>query len=165
MTPTPDESVPDIASTLQIGHTITASRRRRLMFGGAAVAIVAVLIWLFSGDGDEVRYATAKAERGDLAITVTATGTLQPTNQVDVGSELSGTVKTVEVDYNDRVKVGEVLARLDTSNLDSQVIQSESALLTAEAKVREATASQAETRRELARTRDLIARNAASDKD
>jgi HlyD family secretion protein len=165
MTRIPDDSPPDIASTLEIGQTITASRRRRLKLAGAALAVLVVLIWLFSGNGEDVHYTTAKAERGDLSITVTATGTLQPTNQVDVGSELSGTLKTVDVDYNDRVKVGQVLARLDTSNLESQVVQSESALRTAEAKVAEGSASPAEPRRELARTRDLRKRDAASDKD
>jgi len=54
---------------------------------------------------------------------------------VDVGSELSGIIKSVEVDYNDRVKVGQVLARIDTSKLEAQVTQSKAALESAKAKV------------------------------
>jgi len=54
---------------------------------------------------------------------VSATGTLQPTNQVDVGSEISGTIKTVEVDYNDQVTRGQVLAKIDPTKLEAQVKQ------------------------------------------
>ncbi|HEY8962605.1 MAG TPA: biotin/lipoyl-binding protein, partial [Luteolibacter sp.] len=62
-------------------------------------------------------YVTEKVKRGDLAITVTATGNLQPTNQVSVGSELSGIVQEVLVDRNDKVKKGQPLAKLDTTKL------------------------------------------------
>ena len=88
-------------------------------------------------------------KRGDLTVIVTATGTLQPTNKVDVGSELSGIVKSVEADYNDRVKVGQVLARLDTSKLEAQVTQSRAALDSAKAKVLQAQATVLETRSKL----------------
>jgi HlyD family secretion protein len=69
-----------------------------------------------------IQLKTADAQRGDLTVTVTATGTLQPTHQVQVGVEVSGTMKTVAVDYNDWVKVGQVLARLDTTKLEAQVL-------------------------------------------
>ena len=88
-------------------------------------------------------------KRGDLTVIVTATGTLQPTNKVDVGSELSGIIKSVEVDYNDRVKVGQVLARLDTSKLEAQVTQSRAALESAKAKVLQVQATVTETRSKL----------------
>jgi HlyD family secretion protein len=85
---------------------------------------------------------------------VTATGTLQPTNQVDVGSELSGIVKSVEADFNDRVKVGQVLARLDTTRLEAQVLQAEAAVRAAEARVR-GPSERNEMRRKLARAQEL----------
>jgi len=165
MNQTPIDQSSDIAATLELGKKQTNSRRRRLIIAGIVVVVAAASAWFWSRDGQQVRYATVKAERGALSVTVTATGTLQPTNQVDVGSELSGTVKTVEVDYNDRVKTGQVLARLDTAKLESQVVQSESALSTAKSKVSEAQASLKETRREFERNKDLFARRAASDKD
>ena len=59
-----------------------------------------------------VCYSTQEVKRGDLTVIVTATGTLQATNEVDVSSELSGIIKTVEADYNSRVRKGQVLARL-----------------------------------------------------
>lgn len=72
--------------------------------------------------GTVIQFKTAEAQRGDLTVTVTATGALQPTYQVQVGVEVSGTMKTVAVDHNDWVKVGQVLARLDTTKLEAQVL-------------------------------------------
>src|SRR3546814_12223748 len=66
---------------------------------------------------DLAQYATQEVERGDLTVTVSATGNLKPINQVDVGSEQSGLITDVYVDVNDRVTKGQVLARLDTSRL------------------------------------------------
>jgi HlyD family secretion protein len=148
----------DIAQTLVLGES--AAKRRRLWrwiaVAGVISAIVAVGGTLLRTGNGQVGYQTAKVERGDLTVLVTATGTLQPTNQVDVGSELSGIVKSVAVDYNDAVKVGQVLARLDTTKLDSQVLQSEAALKAAQARVREAEASENEMRRKLARAKELF---------
>ena len=93
----------------------------------------------------QVEYKTEEVRRGDLTVTVTATGTLQPTNQVEVGSELSGNIDEVLVDYNDRVKAGQVLARLDVSKLQAQVKQNQAALATAQAKVLSAAATIQET--------------------
>ena len=97
-----------------------------------------------------MQYKTQEVQRGDLTVIVTATGTLQPTNEVDVSSELSGIIKTVEVDYNSKVKVGQLLARLDTSKLEAQVTQSKAALESAKAKVLQAQATVRETRSKLA---------------
>jgi HlyD family secretion protein len=88
-------------------------------------------------------------------VTVTATGALEPTNQVDVGSELSGIIKTVEVDYNDRVKIGQILARLDTDKLKAKVLQSKAALESARAKVLEAQATVKESEDQLARLKQV----------
>jgi HlyD family secretion protein len=71
---------------------------------------------------------------------------LKPVNQVDVGTEVSGTIESVAVDYNDRVSAGQVLARLDTAKLEAQVLQSKAALASARAKVKEMQATVVETR-------------------
>ena len=113
------------------------------------VAAAGVVIWKTSGTSDSAQFKIEEVKRGDLTVIVTATGTLQPTNKVDVGSELSGIVKTVEVDYNDRVKIGQVLARLDTSKLEAQVTQSRAALDSAKAKVLQVQATVLETRSKL----------------
>ncbi len=97
--------------------------------------MAAVIIWKKAGKTTATQYKTEQVRRGELTVIVTATGTLKPTNTVSVGSELSGIIKSVEVNYNDRVKIGQVLARLDTSKLEAQITQSEAALESAKAKV------------------------------
>lgn len=128
-------------------------RKRRLVWIGAAVVVLvaALAAWGLRGGGEAVRYKTQPVTRGDLRVTVTATGNLEPTNQVDVGSELSGIVEKVAVDYNDVVKPGQVLARLDTSRLDAQLIQANAALQAAQAKVEQAKATLTQTTADLKR--------------
>ena len=87
------------------------------------------------------QYVTQAVHRGNLSVTVSANGTLQPTNKVDVGSELSGTVAQVLVDINDRVRQGQVLAVLDTSKLRDQVARATATLGAAEANLRQARAT------------------------
>jgi len=148
-----DEATADVARTLGVGGSLAARVRGHwLTLGGvAAIPVIALLVMALRSGDDGVRYTTEPARRGDLTVTVTATGTLQPTNQVDVGSELSGTVRTVSADFNDEVKVGQELAKLDTSKLDSSVLQSRAALESARAKVQQAQASLAEAESQIAR--------------
>jgi HlyD family secretion protein len=101
------------------------------------------------------QYKTEEVRKGDLIVKVTATGNLEPTNQVDVGSELSGIVRSVEVDYNDSVKVGQLLASLDTSKLEAQNLQAKAALASAKAKVLQTQATVKETRSYLARLKQV----------
>jgi HlyD family secretion protein len=115
------------------------------------VVVTSAVVWKKVERSDSMQYQTQKVQRGNLTVTVTATGNLEPTNQVDVGTEVSGTVETVEVDYNDHVKVGQVLARLDISKLQAQVLKSKAALESARAKVLETQATVDETRNGLAR--------------
>ena len=134
----------DITQTLGLtpGH-LKKSRRRRLLKILCAVIPVLILVgwWLSRGDEEGVRYVTQPAVQGDLTVTVSATGTLSPIKEVDVGIEVSGTIKTVDVDYNDVVKVGQVLARLDTTKLEQQVLQSTASLESALANVQQAGAT------------------------
>jgi len=66
-------------------------------------------------------YNTKKVTKGDLSVIVSATGTLNPTNSVEIGVEVSGTIKEIYVDFNDQVEVGQLLAILDTRKLQSEV--------------------------------------------
>ncbi|MBL8251617.1 MAG: efflux RND transporter periplasmic adaptor subunit [Candidatus Competibacter sp.] len=99
------------------------------------------------------RYQTEALGRGNLRVTVSATGKLAPVNEVEVGSELSGTIESVFVDYNDRVKKGEVLARLNVAKLSDQIAKAKAALASAEAKVLQAVATVKESRASLGRLR------------
>jgi len=121
-----------------------------------------LLFWLTLNKDSAVRYQTAVVERGDLTVTVTATGTVEPTNQVEISSELSGIIRDVKVDYNDRVKVGQVLAELDTDKLEAEVAQSRATLAARIAAVAEATARVAEKKSEYDRIRQLQEKNFSS---
>ncbi|MBW1858758.1 MAG: efflux RND transporter periplasmic adaptor subunit [Deltaproteobacteria bacterium] len=145
---------PEIRESLGIDQSSGHGNRFRRWLLVALLAIVGVtitVVWKMSDESNSMDYQTQKAQQGNLTVSVTATGALEPTNQVDVGTEVSGTVETVEVDYNDRVKVGQVLARLDTSRLQAQVLQSRAALEAAGARVLETQATVNEIRNELAR--------------
>jgi HlyD family secretion protein len=143
---------PDITETLGMYHSPIFSKRlkRYLVIALAAIlAVAAVIIWKTAGKTTAPQYKTEQVRRGELTVIVTATGTLQPTNTVSVGSELSGIIKSVEVNYNGKVKVGQILAMLDTSKLEAQLTQSKAALESAKAKVLQAKATVAETRAKL----------------
>ncbi len=86
---------------------------------------------------NKITYNTKKVTNGDVIVSVTATGNLEPTNSVDIGIEVSGTLKEIYVDYNDEVKVGQVLAKLDTTKLQSQVDSSKASLTIAKANQKE----------------------------
>ena len=144
------QSKENVAQTLGIDDSSARKPRlkRRLIWAGVVVAaLVAWMLWGARRKTDPVQYVVQPARRGDLVVTVSATGTLQPIKKVDVGIEVSGTIKTVEVDYNDQVKVGQVLARLDTSKLEAQALQSEASLESARASFLEAEAQLARLNR------------------
>jgi HlyD family secretion protein len=123
-----------------------------------AAAALAGAAWWWQTSRDvaaQPRYVTEAVTRGRLVVTVTANGTLQPTNKVDIGSELSGTVARVAVDVNDRVKKGQVLAELDTAKLSDQVRRTRATLAVAQARVEQAAATVTEARGNLARLEEV----------
>ncbi len=133
--------------------------RKWLIWGGVLLLAAFGLLRWGGSDNDTVQFKTQPVKRGNITVTVTATGNLAPTNQVEVGSELSGIVREVMVDYNDRVKVGQVLALLDTTRLKAQVLQSKAALTSARANLLQTRATTRETRLELKRLREAQARS------
>ena len=100
-------------------------------------------------------YVTEPLKTGDITLTVAANGTLQPTRSVNIGSELSGTVKRVHVDVNDRIKAGQVLVELDTAKLQDQVTQARAGLASAQAQLAQATATTKEARATLSRYEEV----------
>ena len=137
-------------------------RRPGLWIAVVLLATAAVALWWWQGRREAAaapRYVTQPATRGALTVTVTANGTLQPTQLVAVGSELSGTVARVHVDVNDRVKRGQVLAELDAARLTDQVSRSRAALAAAHAQVETARATRVEARTTLERLEDVSRRS------
>jgi HlyD family secretion protein len=127
-------------------------RKWAIRAGGAVVLLILVLLVArcFAGD-DKPSYATREARRGDLTVSVSATGNLKPINQVDVGSQQSGQITSVYVDVNDRVSKGQKLAELDTRRLADTVDQSRAQVAASQASVAQAQAQVALTKATLDR--------------
>ena len=93
----------DVVKTLGLVRDRSLARRLKayLLWSGGILLLLIVLLWTVNkrSSGSQLNYQFQELTRGDLVVTVSATGTLQPTNQVDVGSEISGTLKRIEVDY------------------------------------------------------------------
>ncbi len=116
--------------------------RKWVVRGGIGLALLILVLLVarcFSGD-DQPNYATREVRRGDLTVTVSATGNLKPINQVDVGSEQSGKITAVYVDVNDRVTKGQRLAELDTRRLVDSVTQNRAQVIASQASVAQAQA-------------------------
>jgi HlyD family secretion protein len=153
-------SVADAELAKIIGSEPARGRFRVLRWLVAAVALALAgggFVWFRSGPATDAapQYQTEPLSRGNLRVTVSATGKLAPVNQVDVGSELSGTIEAVLVDDNDRLSKGQVLARLDVAKLRDQSAKSRAALASAEAKVLQTVATVKETRANLGRLRQV----------
>lgn len=150
-----DQSRTDLDAFL--GTPPNSPWRRRAMWGGVSVLMLGILLLLvrcFSASGDSA-YITEEVRRGDLTVTVSATGNLAPTNQVEVGSELSGTIERVLVDFNDRVRKGQPLAIINTDLLDDDIAQSRAGLAARQASVADARAALAVAQASLDRLREV----------
>ena len=99
-----------------------------------AVVLIAIVAWSLSGGKkeEEVTFETAKAERQDIHTTITATGTIEPVTSVTVGTQVSGIVSKLYVDYNSVVKKGQVIAELDRTNLTSELNRAKAELTSAQ---------------------------------
>jgi HlyD family secretion protein len=131
---------------------------RKWVIGALVIALAAGGIYNYRKSADTEDgpvYDTKDLTRGDLSLIVTATGNLAPTNQVTVGSELSGTVSEVYVDVNDQVKKGQPVAKLDTTKLQQQTERSRALLLVAKARVSQADATLLESSSSLDRFQEL----------
>jgi HlyD family secretion protein len=126
-------------------------RWRKWIFIGIPLLLVLLLLGRCLRPAPPVHYATAPIVRHDLDVTITATGNLAPTVQVNVGSEESGLVDKVYVQNNDRVVKGQPLAQLDLSRLRDALVESEATLRAALATVTQNRATVAQSRSNLAR--------------
>ena len=156
---------PRIEEVLGLDRHRSGSRRVRRILYALLIAVIAaaaaalVLNWQGSPGA---RYVVAPVVQGGLTVTVSATGDLAPVNEVDVGTEVSGTIEIVAVDNNHVVAEGDLLARLDTARLEALVLHARATVTTAEARVGEAQASLVEAERTLDRTRTLASRGIAA---
>lgn len=139
------------------------SRKKWLWLAIAALVVAGSLTWLLGTREAVPAYLIEPAVRGDLTVIVTATGSVQPVNKVEVSSELSGTIRKVLVDFNSLVVPGQVLAELDTEKLAATVENSRAKLNAAVAQVALAEATVAETQRVYERRTTLAAKQFATE--
>ena len=119
-----------------------SSRRRTVTIVLAALVLVAAGIFILTRPR-KARYKTSTVERGDISVSVSATGTVNPVNQVTVGSQVSGTLEKVYVDFNDHVTAGQLLAKIDPRNYESALKQAQANLASAQASLNQAQLSSA----------------------
>lgn len=133
------------------------SRLKKWALIATGVIVLLLIVSAFSsGKSDVPRFATVELRHGDMMVHVTATGNLKPTNEVSVGSELSGLIEAVFVDINDEVKKNQPLAQIDTEKLEDAIHRSEAALEQARASVLQAEADVDLTRASLSRVEEML---------
>ena len=110
-------------------------QRRKKLVAVTGIALAALLSvgMVIRAHASDVKYLTAKVQRGDITAVVQATGTINPLTTVPVGSYVSGTVKYIFADFNSRVLAGQVLAQLDPAIYEAQVVQTRGNLANAQA--------------------------------
>ena len=142
------QNLPDqqkIETILGLGQGARAKRglRRGLWLALAAVIVLGGAWWYQSSQNvaNAIAYETAKPVRSNLTVSVTATGTIQPTTQTDISSEMSGVVRSVNVDNNDLIKKGDVLAELDSERYQAQLRSLEASVAGAKARIADAHAT------------------------
>jgi HlyD family secretion protein len=120
--------------------------------GSAAILILFVfgMVQYYKSHTTQTGFRTGEIIRGNLQETVTATGTLQAVTQVNVGSQISGTIQNIYVDFNTKVKKGQLIAQIDPRNYQSAVIQAQATLATAQAEEKTAKAALESAKADLA---------------
>src|SRR5262245_39942371 len=110
-------------------------RARVAVVAGTVVVLLGASLLVFGNRRDNSRYAVGPVDRGALSDVVGATGILQAVTTVQVGSQVSGTIKSLHADFNSTVKKGEVIARLDPSLFEARLAQAQANLSSAKANV------------------------------
>lgn len=171
--PTPERSAPAVAPKKRsladlIDRENQRKARKRILLGFFAIAVPALVLALWFGARPKplplaARFRSAKATQGEVVREVHATGHLEAITTVQVGAEISGRIATVEVDYNDRVKAGQVLARFDRAALEAQLAQMQATLAAARAAVEQTKTDRERILRDKERIDRLYASKSVSD--
>lgn len=139
---------------------------KKIVLAVAAILIVAgIVLFFFLKRKPEISYKTARIERGTIVSTVAATGNLSAVTTVQVGTQVSGTIQKLYVDYNSRVKKGQAIAEIDPSLFNASVEQSQGNYLNAEANLQKARVTLADAERTYNRNRKLLTDGIISQSD
>ncbi|MEE4303985.1 MAG: efflux RND transporter periplasmic adaptor subunit [Wenzhouxiangella sp.] len=160
-----NETAPDDMAD-EVRSAIRSHQRRgwigKLSWILTAVVLLAFVTWWLWPREESIEWQAEAIDRGDIVLTATATGNLEPRREITVGAEISGLIREVNVDENDTVDVGDVLARFDTEELEVSLAQAQARLALARASVAEAEATLEESRANERRLANLVERNVAS---
>ncbi|MBI5205364.1 MAG: efflux RND transporter periplasmic adaptor subunit [Nitrospirae bacterium] len=141
---------------------------KKILLGILIVIILGVAAFIFFRNKDSgLKYRTEKITKGDIETNVTATGAVNAVTTVLVGTQVSGTVKNIYVDFNSPVKKGQLIALIDPSIFETQVEQARANLFSAKANLEKAEASLVDAKRTFERNKQLYSKNliARSDVD
>jgi HlyD family secretion protein len=139
--------------------------KKAVIFVIIVIIVGASAYFILKRENSGNNYKTEKVEKGDIQLTVTATGTVNAVVNVQVGTQVSGTISTIFVDYNSLVKKGQLLAQIDPANFESQVAQAKANLSSAEANHRKTQVVLADNLRTLARNKALLKKDFVSQSD
>lgn len=141
-------------------------KKKGIIAAAAVIILLATGAFFFLNHEDTgPKYRMEKVSKGDVRATVTATGTVSAITTVLVGTQISGTIKTLYVDFNSPVKKGQVLAQIDPATFQAQVEQARANHLLAKANVEKSEASLADAKRTMERNRVLFAKNLIAKSD
>ncbi|MDI6742509.1 MAG: efflux RND transporter periplasmic adaptor subunit [Smithella sp.] len=143
-------------------------KKKIIILSIITVVIIATgLFFYLRGNGNSMAYKTEQVSRGEIKSIVTATGTVNAVTTVSVGTQISGTIKTLFVDYNSQVKKGQLLAQIDPSTVQAQVDQARANVWSAKANMEKAAVATLDARRTYQRSKELFDQNfiAKSDLD
>ncbi|HVN97974.1 MAG TPA: efflux RND transporter periplasmic adaptor subunit [Syntrophorhabdaceae bacterium] len=133
---------------------------KKIVIAAACLVLVGMGLFIFLRSKDNgVKFKTVAIQSGSLKATVTATGTMNAVTTVLVGTQASGTIKQLHVDFNSRVKKGQIIAEIDPATFQAQVDQAKANLLAAQANVAKAKATQTDSKRTRDRNRQLFAKD------
>jgi HlyD family secretion protein len=134
--------------------------KRNILYGVVILLVLGTTgyFFLWNGSSGEVKYRTEKVTRGDIVQQVRATGTINPVQTVEVGSQVSGIIEKIFVDFNSHVKKGQVIARIDSTFLYAAVKQAQANVERNQAQVNDA-------KRTLARNTELFSKNLVAQAD
>ena len=113
--------------------------KKKILYIGSAVGLLVIGFFVyrsFAGTEQTISFETAKIEKGSISNTITATGTLEAIKTVEVGTQVSGVIEKIYVDFNSQVKKGQLLAQLDETPLLAQLDQSKASVDQSEAEVK-----------------------------
>jgi HlyD family secretion protein len=139
--------------------------KKIVIISGIIIVIAIAGFILFRGNGNEPKFRTDKIIRGDIEMAVTATGTVNPVTTVLVGTQVSGTIKELYVDFNSPVKKGQLIARIDPALFEAQVNQAKANFLSAKANLEKAGATLVDAKRTMDRNKELFSKNLVARSD